>query len=162
MGLLVEGVFKMRKRSVTDVDTVANFFLNKEAMTQKKLQKICYYAHAWYLTLYDNYLVDDDFEAWVHGPVNAQLYHKYKMYGWNNISKQSNVNLNENLTEFLDMIYNTFKGYTGDQLESMTHNETPWREARIGLEPEEPGNNIIKDSIIKSFYRELMEKNQVE
>lgn len=162
MGLLIEGVFKMRKTNVTNVDTVANFFLSKESMTPKKLQKICYYAYAWYLTLYDKYLLDDEFEAWVHGPVNVEIYHKYRMYGWNNIPKNQNVDLDEDLTEFLEMIYNTFKDYDGDQLESMTHNETPWREARIGLQPEEPSNNIINDNTIKSFYSGLMEKNQVE
>ena len=54
---------------------IANWFLSKEGMTHKKLQKLCYYAQAWYLALYKNKLIDGYFEAWVHGPVNSSLYH---------------------------------------------------------------------------------------
>ena len=38
------------KYSVFDI---ANWFLTKGQMTHKKLQKLCYYAKAWYLALYD-------------------------------------------------------------------------------------------------------------
>lgn len=30
---------------------VANWFLTKESMTPKKVQKLVYYAYSWYLTL---------------------------------------------------------------------------------------------------------------
>jgi len=51
---------------------LANWFLNKSRMSHKKLQKLCYYAVAWHYTLYDSKLVlDDEFEAWVHGPVST-------------------------------------------------------------------------------------------
>lgn len=148
---------------VSDVNTIANYFLSEESMTPKKLQKICYYAYSWYLTLFDDYLFDDGkFKAWVHGPVNVKLYDKYKRYGWRNIPKTSRPNLGNELTEFLDTILNTYKEFNGDQLENMTHNETPWIEARCGLEPEKPSNNMISDETIKMFYSKLMETGQVE
>ena len=37
---------------------VADWFLSKEAMTPKKLQKLCYYYKAWGLALY--YYYDED------------------------------------------------------------------------------------------------------
>lgn len=61
---------------------VANFFLNKEAMSHKKLQKLCYFSQAWYLANYGEPLVPNRFEAWVHGPVSPDLYYKYKGWGW--------------------------------------------------------------------------------
>lgn len=148
---------------VSDVNTIANYFLSEESMTPKKLQKICYYAYSWYLTLFDDYLFDDGkFQAWVHGPVNTKLYDKYKSYGWKSIPKTTKPDLNFELEEFLDIILNTYKEFDGDQLENMTHNETPWIEARGGLEPEKPSNNIISDKTIKLFYSKLMENGQVE
>ena len=164
MGVIIKGVFNMdERRTVSTIDIISDFFLSKEEMTQKKLQKICYYAYSWYLTLYDNYLFDDGkFEAWVHGPVNRKLYNKYKSYGWRNIPKQKEPDLNDLEIKFLNLIYNTFSEFDGDQLESMTHSETPWIEARKGLEPEIPSNNIICDETIRSFYNNLRDQNQVE
>ncbi|WP_336507207.1 Panacea domain-containing protein [Paenibacillus larvae] len=48
---------------------VAKAFLHLESMTPKKLQKLCYYAYSFYLAIYEKKLFDDNFEAWVHGPV---------------------------------------------------------------------------------------------
>ena len=68
--------FEMKENSLTVVD-VAQFFANKETMTHKKLQKLVYYAYAWYIAL-NNDDCDNikfrlcqktNFEAWVHGPV---------------------------------------------------------------------------------------------
>lgn len=156
------GEEKMRS-VISDVNTIANYFLSQEPMTPKKLQKICYYAYSWYLTLFDDYLFDDGkFQAWVHGPVNPKLYDKYKVYGWREIPTKVKPVLDNELNEFLDTIFNTFSEFTGDQLERMTHNETPWVEAREGLEPEKASNNLISDETIKIFYSRLMEKGQVE
>ena len=149
--------------TISNVETIANYFLSEESMTPKKLQKICYYAYSWYLTLFDDYLFDDGkFQAWVHGPVNVLLYDKYKRYGWRNIPMAVKPNLDHQLSEFLDMILNTYKEFDGNQMENMTHNETPWIEARWGLAPEQPSNNVINDITIKNFYYKLMEDGQVE
>ncbi len=59
-------------------------------MTPKKLQKLCYYAVAWgYALLNRRIFNDDEFQAWIHGPVSPTLYHKYKKYGWNLIAKSN-------------------------------------------------------------------------
>lgn len=164
MGVLIKGVFNMKRRSiVSTIDIVSDFFLSKEEMTQKKLQKMCYYAYSWYLTLFDDYLFDDGkFEAWVHGPVNPKLYDKYKIYRWRNIPKKEMPTIAARENDFLNLIYNTFSEFNGDQLESMTHSELPWIEARNGIEADMPSNNLISDITIINFYGNLMEKNQVE
>lgn len=159
MGILIEGDF----RRMINIDTVANYFLSKQEMTPKKLQKMCYYAYSWYLTLYNEILFDDGkFEAWVHGPVNVKLYRKYREYGWNEIEKRRMPELNLELREFLDLIFDTFSKYTGNELETMTHLEEPWIEARKGFEPDEACNVLISDRTIKSFYSRLGEKQQME
>lgn len=120
MGVLIKGVFNMDRRTAITINEISDFFLSKEEMTQKKLQKMCYYAYAWYLTLYNKYLFEKGFQAWVHGTVYPGLYYKYKMYGWRNIRSKKQPVLDSELVEFLNIIYTTFGGFTGDELESMT------------------------------------------
>ena len=152
----------MERREISVFD-VANYFLSKQEMTPKKLQKMCYYAYAWYLTMYNKELFDNGkFKAWVHGPVNVELYHEFKQYGWTEIPICNEPEFCNELKEFLDVIFNTFSHYTGNELEAMTHQEEPWIEARRGFEPEEPCNVLIKDSTIRGFYGKMSEQNQVE
>ena len=42
-------------------------------LSNHKLQKLLYYAQAWYLAFEDTPLFDEDFEAWVHGPTIPAL-----------------------------------------------------------------------------------------
>ena len=44
---------------------LADAFLSIEAMPLFKLQKLCYYAQAWHLAIYNEPLVDAQFEAWI-------------------------------------------------------------------------------------------------
>ena len=56
-----------RRKHMESIYSVANYFLSKEPMTHKKLQKMCYFAQAWHMANYDSPLVPNRFEAWVHG-----------------------------------------------------------------------------------------------
>ena len=132
---------------------VAEWFLFQESMTHKKLQKLCYYAYSWFIYLNNddynniqNRLFNYIFEAWVHGPVNRELYNKYSHYGWQEIPKKDEFpnNLN-NLNEYLQSIWQVYGGYNGDQLESISHQEKPWQNERIGLEPYESSNKKISE-----------------
>ncbi|MBS1456852.1 MAG: DUF4065 domain-containing protein, partial [Clostridium sp.] len=61
-----------------DVKTLSCLMLSFGSMSNKKLQKICYYIYSWYLTLYNHKIAPLKFEAWVHGPVSRELYNQYK------------------------------------------------------------------------------------
>ena len=59
---------------VLTIFDVANYFRSKEEMTHKKLQKLVYYAYAWYIALYNenkdeikNKLCDDAMIHLKHG-----------------------------------------------------------------------------------------------
>jgi uncharacterized phage-associated protein len=61
-----------------NVKDIAKWFLSKESMSHKKLQKLCYYSQAWYCALYNGTpLFEDEVQAWIHGPVIASLYPIY-------------------------------------------------------------------------------------
>src|SRR6185369_5131439 len=76
-----------------DYRLIADYFIGLanetgSLITNLKLQKLVYYAQAWNLALNDGRaLFDDDFEAWVHGPVIFDLYNDYRALKWNPISK---------------------------------------------------------------------------
>lgn len=151
-------------KDIVTVYSVADWFIRRQPVTHKKLQKLVYYAYAWYYTLRGKKLFDGQFEAWIHGPVNRKLYGKYAEYGWNEIEEHgtNEINLPKDVADFLETIEEVFGGYTADELESMTHQEQPWIEARGDLPPNQPCCNVIKDCTIKDFYGTLAKQNQVE
>ena len=149
----------MLEHPPTNILDVADYFLTKESMTHKKLQKLCYYAQAWYLANCGRRLFSDYFEAWVHGPVSPRLYERYRGSGWTPIPKKENILLDRTVSSFLDRVYDVYGEYDGDTLEQITHREEPWKKARIGYEPRENCNNIISELDMLSYYKRRIEKD---
>ena len=145
--------------SFGDIYDLANSFLAIESMTHKKLQKLCYYAKAWYLAINDKNLVNEPFEAWVHGAVQPRLYQKYRSYGFQSIPMciESTDFLPEEFLDFAREIYNSYGDLSGDDLEKLNHQEMPWINARKGLKPWQNSNVVISEEDMKTYYRGLME-----
>ncbi|MCR5188839.1 MAG: DUF4065 domain-containing protein [Treponema sp.] len=140
-----------------DIFTLAKAFLSLSSMTHKKLQKLCYYAKAWYLALNDTNLIHEQFEAWVHGAVQPDLYQKYRAYGFQEIpSINPDQTIPEEFLSFAREIYESYGSFSGDQLEIINHKELPWINARKDLKPWESCNNIISEEDMKQYYRSLM------
>ena len=145
--------------SKNTVFELAKAFLSIDSMTHKKLQKLCYYAKAWYLAFNDENIIEDEFEAWVHGAVQPLLFQKYKAYGFQMIPAVTDTeDISPEYLEFAKVIYDSYGKFSGEQLERLNHSEEPWLKARKGLEPWENSNQIIKEEDMKSYYRKLMKK----
>lgn len=130
-------------------------------LTNLKLQKLVYYAQAWYLALYDKPLFEDRLEAWVHGPVQPTLYHKYKKYGWNPIHDDpGEVDLPANIKAHLDEVLAAYGGLGAYDLERLTHREAPWLNARHGIEKDELCTNPISTEDMRVFYRTMADADQ--
>ena len=140
-----------------DITDIADWFLYKESMTHKKLQKICYYAIAWGWALMDKSIAKNGgFQAWVHGPVSPVLYEKYKANGWNSLSQpKKEVNLPEDITQLLESVWATYGDKGGNELEALSHIEQPWRNARIGVKENERSSNSIEVDDMKKFYKSI-------
>lgn len=152
----------MTKYTVYDV---ADWFLSQKTMTPKKLQKMCYYAYSWHLALSNeaaedlsNKLFDERFEAWVHGPVCPELYAKYRDYGYEAIDvvKSRDFCFDEDTLDTLNQVLEVYGRYNGNELESITHQEKPWIEARGDARPLDRCNNVLKDSTIFEYYNERL------
>lgn len=138
---------------------LANAFLSIEPQTPKKLQKLCYYAYAWYLAQTDEELFPNNFEAWVHGPVDSKLYAEYR-YNRGFVGEWSTIpmytgEVDPDALSIAKWVYQAYGKFSGSDLEMMTHSEEPWVNAREGFEPWESCNVKISSEDIKRYYRGL-------
>lgn len=130
-------------------------------MTPKKLQKMCYFAYAWFLTLANDdinnltlFLFSNKFQAWVHGPANLELYQKYKDYGYRDIEQYNGdlYNFSPYTCDILQQVKDVYGVFSADELEAISHQETPWIQARGNLSYYEPCYTVLEDKEIYKYY----------
>lgn len=140
-----------------NVKDVAKFFLSKESMTHKKLQKLLYYAYSWVLVFQNNKeeksisnkLFESRIEAWTHGPVVAEVYKIYKSYGWSLIPKEEKFTFSKDhpdVIKILNEVYKVYGKLDADDLESLSHTEEPWKKGIMR------SDHIITDKAIFDYY----------
>jgi uncharacterized phage-associated protein len=121
------------------------------------LQKLLYYAQAWHLALFSKAIFDEDFEAWIHGPVLKSIYKKYNQ-GAKPIQTEDTDNLEDIFKEnlklkiFFDELFKVYFYRGAFELELMTHQEAPWINAREGLEPLVNTNRKISKTSMREYY----------
>lgn len=69
------------------VQEIADWFLNKESMSHKKLEKLLYLAYGYTFVILNRKLFDEQFYAQVHGPIVKAIYSQYQDYGLSEIGK---------------------------------------------------------------------------
>lgn len=128
-------------------------------ITNLKLQKLVYYAQAWHLALNNTPLFEEDFEAWIHGPVIPNLYQEYKDWGWKPIEKEVDEPIFcEEICHFLEELAEVYFSCDAYELERMTHQEAPWIIARNGLPTDAPSNETISKESMKTYYSDRAEQ----
>lgn len=143
------------------IQDIANFFLavaekSGEIVTNLKLQKLTYYAQAWHLANFGEELFPEDFQAWVHGPVNTELYHQYKERGYQPIVVAIDVERSfervKDKIDFLNAVAEVYMPFGGYYLEKMTHQEDPWVIARGNISADERSDVVITKESMMNFY----------
>lgn len=149
---------------------VADYFIalsneTHSPITNLKLQKLVFYAQAWNLALLNRSLIEEDFQAWVHGPVIPQLYNEYRQFGWKPIIREDlregalariKNEFSPDVVEVLTDVEYEYFGLEAYQLEKLTHNEDPWLLTRTGLAEDEPSERIITKQSIKDYYSKFV------
>jgi len=121
-------------------------------LSNHKLQKLLYYAQAWYLAFEDKPLFDEDFEAWVHGPTIPALFYEYK--------EVEKPEFPQEVQEFLDELSDEYFFCDAYELELMVRREDPWIKARGDLPKDEPSHAIITKELMREFYKtRVIEEN---
>ncbi|MDE8053856.1 DUF4065 domain-containing protein [Erysipelothrix rhusiopathiae] len=138
---------------------IAKWFISKEDMTHKRLQKLCYYSSAWYYTLKDKELTKSSFQAWQHGPVSPQLHQKFRTQGMVDITLNDFKNISDitdvDDIELLELVWNTYGHLGANSLEILTHSESPWIKARGDLAANAPSKNVISLESMKEYYSSI-------
>ncbi len=117
--------------ALTTARKVANYILcfareHGDLITNLKLQKLVYYSQAWFLALYDIPLFEGRLEAWVHGPVQPEVYKAFSSR-WNPITTRVTCPTfdDERIAGHLDEIMDIYGDLTGHHLERLVHQEDP-------------------------------------
>ena len=150
---------------VSDIGRYFIYLANQEnkPVTNKKLQKLVYYAQAWSLVLNNKKLFNEPIEAWVHGPAVRSLYVQYKNFGFNPIQQEvkfDSIKISGRNKELLDEVWKVYGKMDAGYLEMLTHSEKPWQEAREGLQSFESSGNEISLKTMKSYYSKKLKEAQ--
>lgn len=127
----------------------------REGVTNLKLQKLLYFAQAYYVSKIGRPLFADKIEAWEYGPVVPGVYQKYKS------GKSAPIILEKDEStlapadkEILKKVWETFGGYSARRLVDIAHAHTPWKNAYSS-------NSAKKEITVKSladYYAPLLNK----
>ena len=153
----------MKNVCVSDIKFIVNWFLYNQPLTHKKLQKLLYFSYGIYLAEYNKneleineVLFENHFEAWAHGPVDPYVYSILKNFGVSLISIEENddSSLSNKVIKILKKTMDMYSLYSADELEEITHLQSPWRNVRGNLLPYEGSNNKIldRDIYLTFFY----------
>jgi len=150
--------------------SLSHYLLSYVPSNQLKLQKLVYYCEGWHLAYFEQPLINEDFEAWVHGPVVRSMWDYYK--NLNNILSDIRIKseygdkirtlfihvLNPQQIELIGDVIEEYGNKSAYHLEALSHSEPPWREARNGYSQSERSETIISKDTMKSYYQSLFSK----
>lgn len=129
-------------------------FLSRECgeiITNMMLQKFVYYIQAWFMAFYGRPLFHEKIEAWTYGPVQKDLYNRFKSYGSGNIDfevRLEDIGLPEDIKEHIKAVIRVYGKYSAFELLNKTHNESPWKNT--------PDGDTIDINKMGKYYRERL------
>ena len=147
------------------IDVVINYLLCKcEDITPLALQKLLYYVQGFYYAFMNQFIFEENCEAWVHGPVFRDIYFKYREYRFDPISicdTTDDLNLAVSEKAIIDSVIKNLSCYSGKILEVFTHAETPWLSARGDLPASASTDRKIDKKLIGDYFTAVKEKNNM-
>lgn len=140
---------------------VADYFLahcdeeSGDTISNLKVQKLAYYAQGFALVLLERPLFKEKIEAWMHGPVVPELYHRFKDFGNNALPAPENFDYSKFDDEELELLSEVNKVYgqfSAWKLRNMTHEELPWKQTYVeGMASQE-----IRHDVMAEFFKSLV------
>lgn len=158
-----------------DVRDVANFTLDHAAkrslqISNLALQKLLYFEHGWFYSVYEQPLIKNKFEAWQYGPVQRVIYEQFKSYGdrplltarASYIEPQSGANIyrppniHADHADFIIRVLEKYEHYTAGQLVRESHVEDgPWEYVWQHAEDAIYPGMRIPDALILDHFKRL-------
>ncbi len=123
-------------------------------MSTMKLQKLCYYSQAWSLVWDEAPLFDEEFEAWVNGPVCRPLFEKTRGQYYATVDDMTGGedNLTDTQKATIDAVLNYYGKHDAQWLSQLTHMEDPWKLARADILADQNSDCIITKESMAIYY----------
>lgn len=130
-------------------------------ITNLKLQKLLYFAQAYFLTEKGCPCFRDDIEAWNFGPIVPSVYREYKRYGGFYVfSVETYIDpltlkrkrfedkiISVEDKKLINSVVDAFAEYSNSCLTDLVHGQTPWQEAYRSDQ-----GKIISANTMKRFF----------
>jgi len=160
---------------------VANFFIRKAlaegmVITHLKVQKLLYLAYGWHVAAYKRTLWQEPLQAWQYGPVVASVYKMLRSYGNMPItapisqseayactnergSVELDTTADAHAVAFLDLIWNTFKKFSAEELTNYSHVPgSPWRDLFVQYAGTIPNHLDLQPEKIQMYFERERER----
>lgn len=131
-----------------------------DPLTHLRLQKLLYYVQGWHLAAFGKPMFPEQIQAWVNGPVVADVWPRFKEYGYACIlprAEEPPPSLSPRDRTFIKSIWDRYNVYSPTRLAQMTHDEAPWRRARGDLPAWERSNEPITHECMRAHFAPLLE-----
>lgn len=117
---------------------------------EMKMHKLLYFAQKKHYSNFGEWLFDDDFEGWVHGPVNKRVRNQILKLP---VVELEDLTLEEEYT-IREIVFD-YGQFSALYLKKLSHQDNAYKKSRIGLRPNERGEEIInKSDIINDIINE--------
>ena len=133
-------------------------------LTIMQLLKLVYISHGWSLALLGAPLVNEEPEAWQHGPVFSSVYRAFRRYGSEPITAKATngfgqlveAALSDKQLDVIKSVVSTYGRMHAFTLSNITHQAgTPWSDIyRPGM------SETIPDHVIADHYKKLARERQ--
>lgn len=151
---------------IKNSEYIIEYYKRKEKpITNLELQKLMYFLEAIYMvSTGEEYLFNEEFAAWIFGPVNLDVYKLYKKFGSSSIVLNKEVHINPVNYKYIENLYEMFKDFTVTNLVNLSHSEgSPWleiyNESKDGLIPKD---EFISKKKTKKWFSSLVVKGKNE
>ena len=162
----IESLFSVSDKMIR---IIAYIFEKLEEVTPLMLQKLLYFIQGVYSALYGRPIFEEDCRAWVHGPVYPEVYELFRDFKYNPIDdarfallEGAGDALADDEKRVIDLVVNTFGMYSGNLFEKISHNETPWIEARKGYGDSIPSSELLPKERIMKYYILINQKYGID
>jgi uncharacterized phage-associated protein len=128
---------------------------HEEFVGHLRLHKLLYYVQGWSLALNGRAMFREQIQAWSHGPVVPAVFRLLRDKRYQPI-KPDDLPTAEPLSaadrRFVSRVWDTYKPYSASQLRTMTHEESPWMDARGDLDPAAASSAVITVPSMREFF----------
>ncbi len=156
--LIPQGEIRRISLPKITADVVADLILDfcrthGDLVTNLKLQKLVYYSQAWFLAIYEKPLFPQKFQAGIFGPIQPELFAKYKRFDDEPIRNGNpKWDVPKYISQHIADVMEAYGGLSAFDLERLACSETPWKEARGDIPYDADSTAIIDETTMKKFY----------